>query len=105
MMLLRDLRGIVTAAGKIAFPKVFEWLYPEYFPIFQKAAAAFYDNPLVMTSLLKFFSEFSYNKAGRISFDVSSVNGILIFKEVSKAIIEYGIFNSIFNLICYLSCY
>jgi exportin-7 len=39
----------------------------------------------VTTALLKFIAEFVLNKTQRLTFDSSSPNGILLFREVSKA--------------------
>ncbi len=44
---------------------------------------AFADSPSVTTPLLKFVSELAYNKGQRLTFDASSANGILLFREVS----------------------
>lgn len=44
----------------------------------------------VTTPLLKFMSEFVLNKAQRLTFDSSSPNGILLFREISKLIVAYG---------------
>lgn len=44
----------------------------------------------VTTPLLKFMAEFVLNKAQRLTFDSSSPNGILVFREVSKLIVTYG---------------
>lgn len=44
----------------------------------------------VTTPLLKFMCEFVLNKAQRLTFDSSSPNGILLFREVSKLIVAYG---------------
>lgn len=44
----------------------------------------------VTTPLLKFVAEFVLNKAQRLTFDSSSPNGILLFREVSKLIVAYG---------------
>lgn len=43
---------------------------------------AFADVPAVTTPLLKFVSEFVFNKSQRLTFDSSSPNGILLFREV-----------------------
>lgn len=43
------------------------------------------DMPEVTTALLKFMAEFVLNKTQRLTFDSSSPNGILLFREVSKA--------------------
>lgn len=44
----------------------------------------------VTTPLLKFMAEFVFNKSQRLTFDSSSPNGILLFREVSKLIVAYG---------------
>lgn len=44
----------------------------------------------VTTPLLKFMAEFVLNKSQRLTFDSSSPNGILLFREVSKLIVAYG---------------
>lgn len=44
----------------------------------------------VTTPLLKFMAEFVLNKAQRLTFDSSSANGILLFREVSKLVVAYG---------------
>lgn len=44
----------------------------------------------VTTPVLKFMAEFVVNKTQRLTFDSSSPNGILLFREVSKLIVSYG---------------
>ena len=44
----------------------------------------------VTTPLLKFMAEFVLNKSQRLTFDSSSPNGILLFREVSKLTVAYG---------------
>lgn len=52
---LRDLRGIATSAyNKRTYSLLFEALYPNYFPLFRRVAEIYYDDPTVMTALLKF---------------------------------------------------
>lgn len=43
---------------------------------------AYADVPAVTTPLLKFMGEFVFNKSQRLTFDSSSPNGILLFREV-----------------------
>ncbi len=45
---------------------------------------AWADCPEVTTAALKFMGEFVLNKTQRLTFDASSPNGILLFREVSK---------------------
>lgn len=44
----------------------------------------------VTIPLLKFVAEFVLNKSQRLTFDSSSPNGILLFREVSKLTVAYG---------------
>lgn len=45
---------------------------------------AWADTPEVTTAVLRFMAEFVLNKGTRLTFDSSSPNGILLFREVSK---------------------
>jgi hypothetical protein len=40
--------------------------------------------------VLKLFAELVQNRSQRLQFDVSSPNGILLFREASKIICTYG---------------
>lgn len=52
---LRDLRGIaVSAYNKRTYSLLFDALYPNFFPLFRQIAERYYDDPIVMTALLKF---------------------------------------------------
>ena len=44
----------------------------------------------VTTPILKLFAELVQNRSQRLQFDVSSPNGILLFREASKIICSYG---------------
>ena len=89
--LFRDLRGIVSATNsRRTYMAVFDWLYPRRFPIILRSLEAFADVPDVPTPLLKFLAEMASNKTQRITFDASSASGILLFREVSKALVTYG---------------
>jgi exportin-7 len=89
--LFRDLRGIAAAtSNRRIYGQFFEWLYPAHFPAMLACLDAWADTPEVTTPLLKFLSEFVQNKTQRLTFDSSSPNGILLFREVSKALMTYG---------------
>eukprot|EP00889_Picochlorum_renovo_P000192 jgi/Picre1/27222/NNA_000191.t1 len=47
-------------------------------------------HPRGFQCILKFLAEFVHNKTQRLTFDSSSANGILLFREVSKALCAYG---------------
>jgi hypothetical protein len=52
---LRDLRGITTSAyNKRSYNLIFDGLYPNAFPLLLRIAENCYDDPIVMTALLKF---------------------------------------------------
>ncbi|CAG8480838.1 7675_t:CDS:10 [Diversispora eburnea] len=88
--IFRDLRGFLSAINnRKAFLMFFEWFYPNYMPTLCHALEAWLDDPLAI-AILKFFMEFVYNRGQRLSFDISSPNGILLFRETSKVISTYG---------------
>ncbi|GAA0181833.1 transporter [Lithospermum erythrorhizon] len=89
--LTRDLRGIAMATNnRRTYGLLFDWLYPTRMPVLLKGIAHWADTPEVTTPLLKFMAEFVLNKAQRLTFDSSSPNGILLFREVSKLLVAYG---------------
>lgn len=58
--------------------------------LFTWAADIWWADSEVIVPLLKFTAEFVHNRSQRISFDQSSANGILLFKEVSSILLTYG---------------
>lgn len=89
--LMRDLRGIAMATNsRRTHGLLFDWLYPAHMPLLLRAIRHWSDTPEVTTPLLKFMAEFVFNKSQRLTFDSSSPNGILLFREVSKLIVAYG---------------
>ncbi|XP_050938104.1 uncharacterized protein LOC103488430 isoform X6 [Cucumis melo] len=89
--LMRDLRGIAMATNsRRTYGLLFDWLYPAHILLLLKGISHWTDTPEVTTPLLKFMAEFVLNKAQRLTFDSSSPNGILLFREVSKLIVAYG---------------
>ena len=55
-----------------------------------RACAVWYDVPALTTALLKFYCELVYNKQQRLTFDSSSPNGILLFRDTSQLVVCYG---------------
>lgn len=83
--LMRDLRGVTMATNsRRTYGMLFDMLYPAHFPVMLRCLEAWADDPEVTTPLLKFIGEFVMNKMQRLTFDSSSPNGILLFREVSK---------------------
>lgn len=58
-------------------------------PILLRALEAYSPDPVANT-LLKFFAEFVHNKSQRLSFEISSPNGILMFRDTSQVISTFG---------------
>lgn len=69
---------------------IFDWLHSQYFPVIVNCMEAWADQPDVTTPILKFMSEFTYNKSNRIAFGVCSPNGYLLFRLVSQVVVAYG---------------
>merc|ERR1719342_1114749 len=89
--LARDLRGLAFAFNtKISYMMFFDWIYPAYTPILHRAVEIWFQDPQVTTPILKLFAELVQNRSQRLQFDVSSPNGILLFREASKIICSYG---------------
>ncbi|KAJ4450732.1 hypothetical protein ANN_02162 [Periplaneta americana] len=94
--LARDLRGLAFAFNtKTSYMMLFDWMYPSlhypnYTPILLHAVDLWYHDPQVTTPVLKLFAELVQNRSQRLQFDVSSPNGILLFREASKVICSYG---------------
>lgn len=87
----RDLRGLVAATNsRRTYGAVFDWLHPAHTPVLRAAVAAWAPDPAVCVPLLKLYAELVLNKAQRLTFDASSPNGILLFREVSAALVAYG---------------
>ncbi|KAM7259237.1 hypothetical protein ACFE04_014978 [Oxalis oulophora] len=89
--LMRDLRGLTSASDSSrTYGFLFDWVYPERMQLLCRAIVHWSDTPEVTTPLLKFVSEFVWNNSQRMTFDSSSANGILLFREVSKLMVAYG---------------
>ncbi|XP_057807952.1 uncharacterized protein LOC131022474 isoform X1 [Salvia miltiorrhiza] len=89
--LMRDLRGIAMATNsRRTYGLLFDWIYPAHMPVLLRGISHWADTPEVTTPLLKFMAEFVLNKTQRLTFDISSPNGILLFREVSKLLVAYG---------------
>lgn len=87
----RDLRGLAFAFNtKTSYMMLFEWIYPAYTPILHRAVELWFHDPQVTTPVLKLMAELVQNRSQRLQFDVSSPNGILLFRETSKIICNYG---------------
>jgi len=77
---------------------LFEWLYPSYTPILLRAMELWYADPEITTPLLKLYAELALNRSQRLQVDVSSPNGILLFREASKVVCTYGKYLLLFTI-------
>ncbi|XP_078494351.1 exportin-7-A isoform X2 [Ciona intestinalis] len=89
--LARDMRGLTYAFNsKNSYSMLFDIIYPTFTDILQRSIELWYHDPVVTTPVIKMFGELVLNRGQRLNFDVSSPNGILLFKEASKLICTYG---------------
>jgi len=93
--LFRDLRGVVSGSiSKKAYMLFFDWFFP-YFELVQRIIESNWEEP-VCISVLRFLSEFVTNTSQRLSFDISSANGALLFQYVSRILYNLGILYLLF---------
>ncbi|XP_072943133.1 exportin-7-B [Epargyreus clarus] len=89
--LARDLRGLALAFNtKTTYMMLFDWIYPVYMKVLLRGIAIWFAEPAVTTPVLKLAGELAQNRNQRLHFDVSSPNGILLFRELSALICAYG---------------
>jgi len=87
----RDLRGIIFSFNsKTAYSLLFDMIHPEFTELLRKAIEIWSHEPRLTTPVLKLFIELVLNRGQRLQFEVSSPNGILLFKEASKAVCVFG---------------
>ena len=67
--------------------------YPTYTSVLLRAIEWWYHDPNVSTPVLKLMAELVQNRSQRLHFDVSSPNGILLFRVTSQMIVAYGMTN------------
>ena len=61
--LARDLRGVAFAFNtKTSYMMLFDWLYPNYTPVLQRAIEIWYSEPSVTTPVLKLMAELAQNR-------------------------------------------
>jgi exportin-7 len=80
-----------STANNKTFAFFFEWFFPKHWNRLLRMLDACWDLPQFVIPFFRFLSELVLNKSQRINFDVSSPNGLLLFKEVSKCIEIFGV--------------
>lgn len=64
-------------------------------PVLLRGIQALAPHPSTNT-LLKFYGEFVHNKSQRLNLDVSSANGVLVFRDASQILCTFG--SSVLNV-------
>ncbi|KAJ2884253.1 hypothetical protein H4R27_002238 [Coemansia aciculifera] len=89
--LLRDLRGFLSAvSSKANYALFFDWMCAAQRMRLVHRCVEMRADAKVQIAALKFMAEFVFNRTQRLNFDVASPNGILIFREASRAMCAYG---------------
>ncbi|ORZ39594.1 hypothetical protein BCR44DRAFT_1496508 [Catenaria anguillulae PL171] len=89
--LFKDLRGLLMSIGnKTAFAQFWSWMYPGKMALVRGVLEATVDDPDVAVAVLKFMHELAFNRTSRLVFENNSVNGILLFREVSQVVQVYA---------------
>ncbi|XP_064383025.1 exportin-7-like isoform X2 [Halichondria panicea] len=89
--LCRDLTGVARSfTSKTSYMMLFDWVYPTVTTILLKALDVWYFDPFVTSPVLRLITELVLNRSQRLQFDVTSPNGVLLFREASKTITSFG---------------
>ncbi|KAH7713326.1 exportin-7 [Aphelenchoides avenae] len=89
--LSRDLRGIVmSCTKKLNFALFLEWAMPDVFAVLGHAVQLWSESAVVTTPVLKFLAEVGLNRQSRMACDMPSATSVIIFREMSKIVCEYG---------------
>uniref|UniRef100_A0A0K0F225 Exportin-7 (inferred by orthology to a human protein) n=1 Tax=Strongyloides venezuelensis TaxID=75913 RepID=A0A0K0F225_STRVS len=87
----RDLTGISYALSKkIHFTMLFEWMHNKVFQFIQRALELWGDCPEVVNPIMKLLTEISCNRTSRLSFEMNTKYTIVLFKEISKIVVNFG---------------
>src|SRR4051812_35249941 len=90
MKLFFILRGIVNGLNSNRhFALFFEWFYPDYFQIINKSLSAFIEDDDLVLIIFKFLAELVNNRCSRLRFDTWNINGLIVFKETAKIVIQF----------------
>lgn len=77
--LFHILKGIVSGLNSNRnFSLFFEWFYPDYFQIINKALSAFIEEDDLVLIIFKFLAELVNNRSSRLRFDTWNINGIIV---------------------------
>jgi hypothetical protein len=72
------------------FDILFSWLYGERLTLIRRISQAQWCTSDIIDAIIKFYMELTNNTSHRLRFDCTSINGILIFKEVATQITTFS---------------
>ncbi|KAI6660989.1 Exportin-7-like isoform X3 [Oopsacas minuta] len=86
-----DLRGIVyVISTRMCYQLFFTWFFPDFISILIDCLNRWYREPEVSIPILKLLIEIGTSRCQRLTPEITSPNGFLLFKELSRAIFCYG---------------
>ncbi|ORM41526.1 Exportin-7-A [Babesia sp. Xinjiang] len=97
--LMRDLKGICKSCVSVeAYQMFFNWIVnapkqpgKSRLHLMKRLVEACWSDCDIMVPLVKCLAEFLDNRGHRITFDKTSANGILLFKESAGIVMSYGL--------------
>ncbi|KAI9232503.1 MAG: hypothetical protein BYD32DRAFT_428231 [Podila humilis] len=88
--IFKDLRGFaISITNRKQYNMFFEWFFTAYTPLAIRAIEIWPQDELGI-AILRFWHEFVTNKSSRITFDSSSPDGILLFRQTSNILSTLG---------------
>lgn len=71
------------------FNLFFDWFYPQYLSVVMEGTLnAFHDDDDTVHACIKLLCELVNNRNNRVRFDTWNINGLVVFKEASKYVIQ-----------------
>ena len=86
-----DLRGVVQViSSRPCYQMFFAWFFPEFIHLLIDCLNRWFHDPDVAVPILKLLMESGTNRCQRLIPEVTSPSGVLIFQELSRAVVGYG---------------
>ncbi len=90
MKLFYILKGIAQGMNtQKNFALFFDWFYPDYIGCITKTLNVFIDDDEVVLLIFKLLCEMVNNRCSRLRFDTWNINGLIVFKEAAKIVVQY----------------
>ncbi len=88
--LFRDLRGFLLGTAGKNFELFKTWFNEPKMNVTINLITRFGSHHSVVMSILKFVTELTNNVSSRLTPDHSDITGILLFRDISRVLTEYG---------------